>query len=212
LGWPAGGYPYPQGKYYCGVGEANSYGRAVVEAALRCFLKAGLRISGINAEVAPGQWEFQVGIARGIELGDHLWVARYILGRLGEEFGVCVDFEPKPVKGDWNGSGAHHNFSTVKTRSEGGLEYINVHCMNALANKHKEHIKLYGEGNEHRLTGLHETSSMNSFSFGVGHRGSSVRIPVTTDDQKCGYFEDRRPASNIDPYVSSSVIVDTVCL
>jgi len=139
-----------------------------------------LTISGINAEVAPGQWEYQVGIAKGIQLADHMWISRYILGRLGEEFGVCIDFEPKPVKGDWNGSGAHHNFSTVKTRAPGGLEYITGHCMDVLGAKHKEHIKLYGDGNEHRLTGYHETSSMDKFSFGVGHRGSSVRIPVVT--------------------------------
>lgn len=100
------------------------------------FLKAGLKISGINAEVAPGQWEYQVGIAKGIELADHMWFARYIMERVGEDFGVCVDWEPKPVKGDWNGSGCHHNFSTVKTRAPGGLEYITKHCMEALDKTH----------------------------------------------------------------------------
>lgn len=134
------------------------------------------------------------------------------MARIGEDFGVCIDLEPKPVTGDWNGSGAHHNFSTVKTRSPGGLEYITGHCMSALEKTHKDTLKLYGEGNEKRLTGHHETSSMDKFSFGLGNRGCSCRIPVVTMEKGFGYFEDRRPASNIDPYLSASVLVDAICL
>ena len=141
-----------------------------------------------------------------------MWYARYIMDRIGEEFGVCVDLEPKPVKGDWNGSGAHHNFSTKKTREDGGLEYITNHCMPALEKTHIDMLKLYGEGNHERLTGLHETSSMDKFSYGLGNRGSSCRIPVLTMEKGKGYFEDRRPASNINPYLSTAAIVDAVCL
>ncbi len=145
------------------------------------MLYSKLKIAGINAEVAPGQWEYQVGITRGIECGDHMWLAKYILARVGEQYGVDVDFEPKPVLGDWNGSGCHTNFSTVKTRSEGGLDYIVKVCMPKMEKMHKEHIALYGEGNEKRLTGLHETSNMNSFNFKSRSRGCSVRIPVYTE-------------------------------
>ena len=141
-----------------------------------------------------------------------MWFARYIMDRVGESFGVCVDLEPKPVKGDWNGSGAHHNFSTNSTRNDGGLDYITNHCMPALEKSHHDVLKLYGEGNEHRLTGLHETSSMDRFSFGLGNRGCSCRIPVLTMEKGKGYFEDRRPASNINPYLTTAAIVDSVCL
>jgi len=147
-----------------------------------------------------------------MECGDHLWMSRYLLYRLGEEFGTTVTFEPKPVPGDWNGSGCHMNFSTTKTREEGGLEYILDNCMKKMAQKHKEHIVLYGEGNIKRLTGSHETSSIDKFNFGEGNRAASVRIPVTTYEHGKGYYEDRRPASNIDPYLASAILVDTVCL
>lgn len=112
LGWPNGGFPHPQGRYYCSIGERNNFGRAIAEAHLRACLNAGIKIAGINAEVAPSQWEFQIGITEGIEVGDHVWLARYILERLGEEFGIDINYDPKPVLGDWNGSGAHTNFST----------------------------------------------------------------------------------------------------
>lgn len=139
-----------------------------------------MKISGINAEVAPGQWEYQVGITVGIECGDHFWMARYILTRLSEQYGVSIDFEPKPVKGDWNGSGCHMNFSTERTRNEGGLQFILEECMKKLSAKHKEHIVLYGEGNASRLTGAHETSSIDKFDYGEGNRGASIRIPILT--------------------------------
>ena len=179
--WPRNGYPEPQGQYYCGVGASNAIGRKVIEDSYRAFLFAGLMISGINAEVAPSQWEYQVGITKGIECGDHMWMARYIVQRVGENYGVDCDFEPKPVLGDWNGSGCHCNFSFNKTRQEGGFDHIIKHCMPKLSAKHKEHLALYGEGNEARLTGLHETSSMDTFTYHVRSRGASVRIPVTCE-------------------------------
>jgi glutamine synthetase len=212
LGWPEGGFPYPQGRYYCAIGDYNTFGRSITEAHIRCCLYSGLHISGLNAEVAPGQWEFQVGIAKGIEAADHLWIARYILFRLGEEFGVDINLECKPIKGDWNGSGCHTNYSTNETRAVNGLEYIRNDQMKKLAAAHVNHITLYGEGNKDRLTGYHETSSMKKFTFAEGNRGTSVRIPVFTLERNSGYYEDRRPASNMDPYLVTGILVDTTVL
>lgn len=211
LGWPKGGYPGVQGPYYCGVGCDRVFGRAVVEAHYRACLHAGLAISGVNAEVMPGQWEFQVGPCEGILAGDSLWIARYILERVCEEHGVLVSFDPKPIPGDWNGAGCHANFSTAPMRADGGYPHI-IAGIEKLALRHAEHIKVYGEGNERRLTGRHETAPMDKFSYGVAHRGASVRIPRDTDRMKKGYFEDRRPASNCDPYIVTSMLAETVLL
>jgi len=210
LGWPAGAFPGPQGPYYCSVGASNCFGRAIMEAHLKCCLFAGLRISGTNAEVMPGQWEFQIGPSEGIEAGDHMWVARYLLHRVTENFNVTCSFEPKPVKGNWNGSGGHTNFSTQAMREEGGIKVINE-AIEKLSKRHEDHIIVYGEDNDQRLTGRHETSSIHDFSSGVGHRGASIRIPTSTNTQGKGYLEDRRPASNLDPYLVSSIMVDTIC-
>jgi glutamine synthetase len=211
FGWPQGGYPAPQGQYYCSVGPGNAFGRALAEAHMRCCLYAGLKISGINAEVLPSQWEFQIGPCEGISLGDELWIARYIMNRLCEEFNLDVSFEPKPFRtGDWNGSGAHINISTEKSRAPGGMKAIEEY-MKLFAMKHKEHLSLYGENNQYRLTGRHETASMNQFKYGVADRGASVRIPRTTALEDRGYFEDRRPASNVDPYLATAAIGDTMC-
>jgi glutamine synthetase len=116
LGWPKGGFPGPQGPYYCAVGTENSFGRLVVEAHYRACLYAGITISGVNGEVLPGQWEYQIGPCVGIESGDHCWMARYLMYRVCEDFGVCVSFDPKPIPGDWNGSGMHSNYSTEAMR------------------------------------------------------------------------------------------------
>lgn len=210
LGFPKGGYAKPQGEYYCGVGASSAIGRIISESHLKACLAAGLTVSGLNAEVFPGQWEFQVGPVEGINGCDQFWVARYILRRVAEDYGVDVTFEPKPVPGDWNGTGCHTNFSTVHTRAEGGLEKI-ITYMEKLSKKHTDHVKVYGTNNHLRLTGLHETSSMKAFSYDIAHRGCSVRIPSTTAANKSGYFEDRRPAGNMDPYLVGGILVDTVC-
>jgi glutamine synthetase len=211
LGWPKNGYPGPQGPYYCAVGADNMFGRDIVEAHYRCCLYAGLKISGINAEVMPGQWEFQIGPAEGIEAGDHMWVARYLLHRLGEYFNYIVSFDPKPIPGDWNGAGCHCNYSTLAMREDGGYDLIKK-AIEKLSKKHEEHIAVYGTGNERRLTGQHETASIDKFSWGVANRGASVRVGRLTEKEGKGYFEDRRPASNIDPYVVTSKLVKTTIL
>lgn len=212
LGWPKGGFPAPQGPYYCGVGADRAFGRPLVEAHYRACLYAGVKIAGINAEVMPGQWEFQVGPCVGIEVGDHLWAARYIMHRIAERFNVIVSFHPKPiVDGDWNGAGCHTNFSTKAMREEGGLQVI-YEAINRLSKKHEEHIAVYGEHNTLRLTGKHETAPISEFRSGVADRGASIRIPTQCAAEGKGYFEDRRPASNIDPYTVSSRIVKTTCL
>jgi len=141
-----------------------------------------------------------------------MWLARYILLRLGEEYGLDVIFEPKPIRGTWNGSGCHTNYSTNETRGKNGLDVIIKEHMPKLKEKHLEHIFVYGEGNKFRLTGSYETSSHDQFSYGEGNRACSIRIPVTTCFNKNGYYEDRRPASNIDPYLVSGIIVDTTLL
>jgi len=206
LGWPKGGFPGPQGPYYCGVGAKKVFGRDVVEAHYKACLYAGVTISGVNAEVMPGQWEFQVGPCVGIDMGDHLWLARYLLNRVSEDFGVVASFHPKPIPGDWNGAGCHTNFSTDAMRAEGGIKAIEE-AINKMALRHAEHIAVYGEDNEKRLTGRHETGHIGSFSFGVANRGASIRIPRHVAAQGKGYLEDRRPASNIDPYRVTGIVV-----
>ncbi|CAI8586052.1 unnamed protein product [Vicia faba] len=210
-GWPSGGFPGPQGPYYCGIGADKAFGRDIVDAHYKACLYAGINISGINAEVMPGQWEFQVGPAVGISAGDEIWVARYLLERITETAGAVLSLDPKPVKGDWNGAGAHTNYSTKSMREEGGYEVIKRAISN-LEKKHKEHICAYGEGNERRLTGKHETADINTFKWGVANRGASVRVGRDTEKAGKGYFEDRRPASNMDPYIVTSMIAETTIL
>lgn len=212
-GWPKGGYPGPQGPYYCGTGSGKVYGREIVEEHYSACLYAGIKISGTNAEVMPGQWEYQVGPCHGIEMGDHLWMSRYILQRICERKGdVDVTFDPKPVPGDWNGAGCHANYSTEQTRGDGGLEVIHK-MIKLLESRHTYHIKCYdpsgGIDNARRLTGEHETCSINKFSSGVADRSSSIRINKSVADAGKGYLEDRRPASNCDPYSVTQAICET---
>lgn len=216
LGFPTFGNPDPQGQYYCSVGARNCFGRDVVEDHMNACLYAGINLTGTNAEVAPGQHEFQVRDV-GIKAADQLWMARYLLHRVAERHGVVVNYEPKPMKGDWNGSGCHTNFSTKHMREgdpgscKTGYQFIEDALLK-LANRHAEHIAEYGKDNNERLTGKHETSSMEKFSYARAHRGASVRIPTVTIHEQRGYFEDRRPAANMDPWVVTGMIYETTCL
>lgn len=215
FGWPKNGFPGPQGPYYCGVGANKVYGRDVVEAHYRACLYAGINISGTNAEVMPAQWEFQVGPTEGIAMGDDLWLSRFLLYRVAEDFGVVISLDPKPMVGDWNGAGCHSNFSTIPMRKPGGIKAIEE-AIDRLSKHHIRHIKAYdpqeGKDNERRLTGAHETSSIHDFSAGVANRGCSIRIPREVAEKGYGYMEDRRPSSNCDPYQVTRVMVQTICL
>lgn len=210
LGWPDNGFPAPQGGYYCGVGADEVFGRDVVEAHMDACLKAGLLFCGINAEVMPAQWEFQIGPLGPLEVSDQIWLGRWLLYRVAEDFGVSATLNPKPVKGDWNGAGAHTNFSTKAMRLEGGIDVITQAC-EKLGKRHEEHIAVYGADNERRLTGLHETCSIHEFKYGVSDRGASIRIPMATAKDGKGYLEDRRPAANMDPYQVCAALMKTVC-
>lgn len=212
LGFPTIGYPQPQGSYYCGVGTSNVEGRDLVEEHMDICLEAGLDITGINAEVMIGQWEYQLMSKNTLRAADELIISRYLLIKLMERYQVVVNLSPKPIEGDWNGSGMHVNFSTTETREQGG-EKLFIDICDSLGFYHKEHIEVYGNDNEKRLTGLHETQSIDKFSFGVSDRGSSIRIPISTVKNNWkGYLEDRRPASNGDPYLILHKLVETVSI
>lgn len=211
LGFPIGGYPAPQGPYYCSVGAKNAHGREIIEEHLDVCLDAGINVEGINAEVAAGQWEFQVFSKGAAAAGDELWVARYFLERIGEKYGVHIEYHPKPLGAtDWNGSGMHANFSNTTLRTCGSKEIYEEICQK-FGKTIKEHISVYGADNDKRLTGLHETQSIDKFSYGVSDRGASIRIPIATVEAGWkGWLEDRRPASNANPYGVAAAIISTV--
>ena len=200
--------------HYCSVGKENAFGRDIAELHMNACLVAGITISGINAEVAVGQWEYQIGPCVGINSGDHLWMSRYILERVAERAGVGISWVPKPLP-SVNGSGCHINYSTHLMReghdNKSGLEYIKEAVEN-LSQTHEEHMLVYGEDNETRMTGLNETADYNTFTYGYGSRNTSIRIGYDVVKNNKGYLEDRRPASNMDPYLATAKIFETTCL
>lgn len=216
LGWPEGGYPAPQGPFYCGVGSDEVFGREIVEEHMKACVNAGILISGVNAEVMPGQWEFQIGPGDPLMVSDHIWLARYILYKIAEEYGVTVKLDPKPIEGDWNGAGAHTNFSTKFMRHGdgpiGGIAFCKSACDKLGEDFHANGFpQVYGHGYENRLTGAHETCSYKEFKYGVSDRTASLRIPLQVEVNGQGYIEDRRPCANIDPYRVCTYLIKTVC-
>ena len=205
-GWPSVGQPPPQGDYYCG----RNIGEKVSREHMNACIEAGISICGTKAEVMLGQWEYHIGAGGSIHMSDDLWVARWLLERICEEHELVISLHPKPIQGDWNGAGCHTNFSTKEMRGDGGYDEILEAC-EKLSKNPQEHIDAYGQDNDQRLTGLHETCSITEFRYGVSDRGASIRIPWQVKRDKKGYLEDRRPASNCDPYVVSQKLIETIC-
>jgi glutamine synthetase len=207
--------PAEQGPYYCGVGNMHPGERECIEEAMKACLAAGIPLTGMNREVAPSQWELQVD-AMGIAACDHMWMMRYILGRVAESYGMSIIYHPKPLLPDsdkpwgyaeWNGSGCHVNFSTVAMRETGGAGYENIlRMIRVLESSHSVDIAKYGKDNHLRLTGQHETGRMDTFTWGVADRCASIRIPRDVAAAGGGYLEDRRPAANINPYVVAACL------
>ncbi len=198
-----------QGDHYCGVGGKNVFNiRQIMDDHMEACLYAGIRISGTNLEVAPGQAEYQIGVVEGLDVADQLWISRFILDKITEKYNAYIVLHPKPLQGDWNGSGMHCNYSTKLMRQKDGMRYV-YNAIDKLSQKHSDHMELYGEHNKERMSGKHETSSYNNFSYGIGNRKASIRIPNDAINGINIYIEDRRVASNADPYLVCSKILET---
>ena len=197
-----------QGEFYCGVGSGRIIGRLICEEHIENCHKAGITLFGANAEVLISQWEYQTNPEKALKASDDLWMARYIIEKGTEKFNFRVSYHPKIFK-DKNGSGCHVNVSSEESREKFGAKE-REEVMSKLKKTHKEHIEVYGAGNELRLTGEYETSDQNKFTWGVGDRGASVRIPAHVATQGYGYFEDRRPASTCDPYRVTAKLLETL--
>jgi glutamine synthetase len=211
IGFNNGGIIDPQGTYYCGVG-GQMVGRSLTEQHLDMCLEYGIGIEGTNAEVALGQWEYQVFAKGKLKSADDLWMSRYFLYKIAEKYGYQIELHPKPLTtGDWNGSGLHTNFSNKRMRETGGEKYFKS-IFASFESRMNEHIENYGSDNHLRLTGKHETQSINKFSWGVSDRGASIRVPKVVGETWKGYLEDRRPASNANPYCILNVICESLKL
>jgi glutamine synthetase len=211
LGFEKRGMVDSQGTYYCGVG-GHIVGRQISNEHLDMCLEYSINIEGTNAEVALGQWEYQIFEKGKISASDDLWMSRYFLHKIAEKWGRSIELHPKPITtGEWNGSGMHTNFSNKKMREEGGESYFNS-IFRAFESRTQEHIENYGSDNHLRLTGKFETQSIDKFSWGFSDRGASIRVPKIVSENWTGYLEDRRPASHADPYRIVKVISDSLKL
>jgi len=211
LGWDnyENNTPPPQGEYYCGVGAEVNISRNIAEGHANMCISNDIKFEGYHPEVMLSQWEYQIGLCGPLDAADQLWMSRFLLQRIGERMNIAISYDPKPVEGDWNGSGAHINFSNKRMREDEDLGYINLLCA-SLQESHSEAIGAYGEGNDRRLTGKHETSSSDNFTWGESDRSASIRIPLSTVKEGRGHIEDRRPSANMDPYEALTYLISTV--